>query len=116
MRTAATAMTTILFLVTANAFAVEFECKSSQTRIIIESEKGKWTGNYGQGGVMNDGADVIVEQKYRTPRGLAFSLNVDGQRGKFEVVSTAVKHGIYKGTLFTQQRAAQDVICTEKAE
>lgn len=98
-----------LSLISLNALSAQvIECNSSdlKDKIIAEKTNGAWSGNYAMNGQLNNGAEVRVEQRYLTSKGLAVSLNVDGQKNKLEVVATAMKANVYKGKMFVERVAS----------
>ncbi len=98
----------LLSIISLNAFSAQvIECTTSdlKDKIIASKTSGVWTGNYAMNGQLNDGAEVRVEERYLTKKGLALSLNVDGQKNKLEVVATVVKANVYKGKMFVEKVA-----------
>ncbi len=89
----------------AHASNTEIVCTSDQYQILVTGEPLAWTANYRLLGEDWNTAEVFAEQAYLTSRGLAVSLNVDGQTEKIEVIATfdsallGGKTKLYKGKI-----------------
>lgn len=104
----------ILGSMSLSAFATTtLSCKSANYEIIVADLEEFAFANYGINGVMNDGADVDVENSYVTDRIVAMALKVDGQSKKFELAVTKSSQGKYTGRIFTG-KSAQNAICLRK--
>lgn len=104
----------ILGSISASAFATTtLNCKSANYEITVADIEEFAFANYGINGVMNDGADVEVENSYVTDRVVAMALKVDGQSKKFELAVSKSSQGKYTGRIFTG-KSAQDAKCTRK--
>jgi hypothetical protein len=95
------------------SFATGVQCKSANYQVMAYDIEDSLMANYAINGVANEDADVTLEQFYLTKKGLALSIEVDGQPSKFEVITTASGKDTFKGTLFTG-KIKQNVTCTLK--
>src|SRR3990167_1725763 len=96
-------------LISASTFATEINCKSKNYGVFVTDG----IANYSVGKYVNDSADVVITQYYKTANALAISLEVDGQENHFEVVATKTAPGIFKGKLF-MANTPQAVECKVK--
>lgn len=110
-----------LLLVTTSAFANKLSsivCFSENKTVYIIKENGVFTyANYEIDGVLNDGADVNVEDgALITDKNLAISLSVDGQKNKIKIDVETRPSGfpnVYYGSMIFGKQTA-DSICVRK--
>lgn len=93
-------------------------CYSENKAVYIIKESGAPTYvNYEIDGVLNDGADVTLEEGFLlTDKTLSFSLNVDGQKNRIKVEAETRLNGfpnVYFGSMVFGERTA-DSVCVTK--
>lgn len=103
----------LLALTTTSAFAAQsaIVCFSENKAVYLIKENDVFTyANYEIDGVLNDGADVVVEKgALLTDKVLSLSLNVDGQKSKIKIVTETRSSGfpnVYYGVMiFGEQKS-----------
>lgn len=105
-------MTALAAMVSTAAMAgTQINCKSANYSIsITRSEKSAPFANYGINGWQNDAADVVIEQSYFSERVIAASLEVDGQKNKFELSVIKAGPNKFAGKIFSG-KSTQNAVC-----